>query len=77
MKKFFFLFFVSIISYGLFAQTLEKIESEVSFVSEVTLQVLKVFFKFENIPTLAPLICIVLAIAINFLKQKIKKQTKG
>lgn len=36
----------------------------------VTLQVLKALFKFENIPTLAPLICIVLAIAINFLKQK-------
>ena len=43
----------------------------------VTLHVLKVFFKFENIPTLAPLICIVIAIAINFLKQKIKRQTKG
>lgn len=43
----------------------------------VTLQVLKVFFKFENIPTLAPLICIVIAIAINFLKQKIKRQAKG
>ncbi len=36
----------------------------------VTLQVLKALFKFENIPTLAPIICIVLAIAINFLKQK-------
>ena len=39
----------------------------------VALQVLKVFLKFENIPTLAPLICIVLAIAINILKTKNKK----
>jgi hypothetical protein len=38
----------------------------------VTLQVLRVFFKFENIPTLALLICIAIAAAINFLKQKIK-----
>jgi len=37
----------------------------------VTLQVLRVFFKFENIPTLALLICIAIAAAINFLKQKI------
>lgn len=43
----------------------------------VTLQVLKVFFKFENIPALAPLICIVLAIAINFLKQKLKGKLKA
>ncbi|MGC6524877.1 MAG: hypothetical protein ACON30_01185, partial [Flavobacteriaceae bacterium] len=43
----------------------------------VTLQVLKVFFKFENISTLAPLICIGIATAINFVKQKIKRQAKG
>ena len=42
----------------------------------VVLQVLKVFFKFENIPILAALICIVIAIAINFLKQKLKGQAK-
>lgn len=38
----------------------------------VTLQVLGVFFKFENIPTLVLLICIAIAGVINFLKQKLK-----
>ena len=42
----------------------------------VTLQVLAVFFKFENIPTLAPLICIAIAGVISFLKQKLKGQDK-
>ena len=42
----------------------------------VTLQVLGVFFKFENIPTLAPLICIAIAGVISFLKQKLKEQDK-
>ncbi|MDC0380804.1 hypothetical protein OAM52_03935 [Flavobacteriaceae bacterium] len=42
----------------------------------VILQVIKVFFKFENIPTLAPLICIAIAGVINFLKQKLKGQDK-
>ena len=52
MKKFFFLFFISIISYGLFAQTLEKIEAEVSFVSEVTLSELeKNFVSIVNLKT--------------------------
>ena len=35
----------------------------------VTLQVLKVFFKFENIPTLSLLICIAIAVVINFVKK--------
>ena len=42
----------------------------------VVLQVLKVFFKFENIPILAALICIAIAGVINFLKQKLKGQDK-
>lgn len=42
----------------------------------VVLQVLKVFFKFENIPILAALICIAIAGVINFLKQKLKGQAK-
>ena len=42
----------------------------------VVLQVLKVFFKFENIPILAALICIAIAGVINFLKQKLKGQYK-
>ena len=42
----------------------------------VVLQVLKVFFKFENIPILAALICIAIAGVINVLKQKLKGQDK-